>query len=183
MARPPAGQPVSESAAPAPARASKPGFVKGLARGFTALGVRNYRLFWTGQLISLTGTWMQTTAQAWLVLQLSGSPAALGFVAVCQFLPITLLSLFAGVVTDRFPKYRLLLVTQSASLLQAALFGVLVVTGTVQLWHIYLLTSAARRLSEKEEKEVMSGDFAANRSANAPERIELLQSEVAAAGK
>ncbi len=134
MAETPTDQPVSKAA-----RASRPGFIKGLARGFTALEVRNYRLFWTGQLISLTGTWMQTTAQAWLVLQLSGSPAALGFVAVCQFLPITLLSLFAGVVTDRFPKYRLLLVTQSASLLQAALFGTLVVTGMVQLWHIYLL--------------------------------------------
>ena len=112
-----------------------------LRQGFSALGVRNYRLFWLGQLISLTGTWMQTTAQAWLVLQLTDSPAALGVVAVCQFLPITLLSLFAGVVTDRFPRYRLLLGTQTAFLLQALVFGLLTASGHIALWHVYVLAA------------------------------------------
>lgn len=116
-------------------------FPEPLRRGFQALEVRNYRLFWFGQLLSLSGTWMQTTAQAWLVLQLSNSPFALGLVTTIQFLPVTLLSLFAGVVTDRFSKHRLLLVTQSVALLQALIFGTLVMTGQVQLWHIYVLAA------------------------------------------
>src|ERR671932_1404257 len=108
-------------------------------RGFQALEVRNYRLFWIGQLISLTGTWMQTTAQAWLVIQLTKSPFALGLVTTLQFLPIMLLSLVGGVITDRLPKHRLLIVTQTLALSQAAVFGTLVATGVIQLWHIYLL--------------------------------------------
>lgn len=84
---------------------------------------------------------MQTTAQAWLVLQLTDSPAALGLVAVCQFLPITLLSLFAGVISDRFPRYRLLVGTQVAFLLQALVFGLLTATGHIQLWHVYGLAA------------------------------------------
>ena len=110
-----------------------------LTRGFQALDVRNYRLFWIGQLISLTGTWMQTTAQAWLVIQLTKSPFALGLVTTLQFLPIMLLSLVGGVITDRMPKHRLLTVTQTLALIQAAIFGTLVALGVIQLWHIYLL--------------------------------------------
>src|SRR5664279_2370021 len=81
--------------------------------GFHALSVRNFRLFITGQVISLTGTWMQTTAQAWLVLQLTNSPLALGFVTTLQFLPVTVLSLYGGVLADRLPKRRTLILTQS----------------------------------------------------------------------
>jgi MFS family permease len=110
-------------------------------RGFSALAVRNYRLFWIGQLISFTGSWMQRTAQDWLVIQLTHSPFALGVVTVCQFLPITLLSLVGGVLTDRWPKRQLLLVTQSAALLQAAVFTTLVATGTIQIWHVYILAA------------------------------------------
>jgi MFS family permease len=110
-----------------------------LTRGFQALEVRNYRLFWIGQLISLTGTWMQTTAQAWLVIQLTKSPFALGLVTTLQFLPIMLLSLVGGVITDRLPKRRLLIVTQILALIQAAIFGTLVALGVIQLWHIYVL--------------------------------------------
>lgn len=108
-------------------------------RGFRALRIRNYRLFWIGQLISLTGTWMQTTAQGWLVLQLTNSPLALGLVTTFQFLPSMLLSLFGGVIADRVPKYRLIVVTQSAALIQAALFGLLVWGGSIQLWQVYTL--------------------------------------------
>ena len=113
-----------------------------LTDGFRALRVRNYRLYFIGQLISLTGSWMQTTAQAWLVLQLTRSPVALGLVTTLQFLPIMLLSLFGGVIADRLPRHRLMVGTQVVSLVQAAIFGTLVATGTIQLWQIYVLAAA-----------------------------------------
>jgi MFS family permease len=103
------------------------------------LQVRNYRLFWFSQLISVMGSWMQTTAQAWLVLQLTNSAFALGLVTMLQFLPITLFSLYGGVIADRLPKRPTLVVTQTLLLIQALVFGVLVATGAIQLWHIYLL--------------------------------------------
>jgi len=111
----------------------------GFLRAFTALRSRNFRLFWYGQLISLIGTWMQTTGQAWLVLTLTHSALALGIVGALQFLPILLFTLFGGVVADRLPKRRLLLFTQSFAALQATVLWLLVMTGTVQLWHVYVL--------------------------------------------
>jgi len=113
----------------------------GLTRGFHALEVRNYRLYWIGQLISQTGSWMQTTAQAWLVLQLTQSPFALGLVTTLQFLPIMLLSLIGGVITDRLPKHRLIVTTQVLALVQALLFGALVASGAIHLWHVYVLAA------------------------------------------
>ena len=110
-----------------------------LTHGFRALRVRNYRLFWTGQLISQTGSWMQRTAQDWLVLQLTHSPFALGLVTALQFLPVLLLSLIGGVLSDRWPKHRLVIITQTAALLQAVTFATLVATGAIQLWHVYVL--------------------------------------------
>ena len=111
-----------------------------VARGFQSLHVRNYRLFWTGQVISLTGTWMQTTAQAWLVLKLThDSPLALGLVITLQFLPVMLLSLFGGVLADRLPKRSALVVTQTLLMLQAGVFGGLVAAGLIQLWQVYVL--------------------------------------------
>lgn len=107
--------------------------------GFRALQVRNYRLFWIGQLISQTGSWMQRTAQDWLVLELTRSPFALGLVTALQFLPVLLLSLVGGVLTDRWPKHRLVIITQVAALIQAALFATLVITGAIQLWQVYVL--------------------------------------------
>ena len=109
---------------------------------FIALRVRNFRLFWFGQLISLSGTWMQTIGQAWLVLNLTQSPFAVGTVTALQFLPITFLVLFGGVVADRVPKRRFLVGTQSAAMLQALILGVLVSTGAVRIWHVYLLALA-----------------------------------------
>ena len=109
---------------------------------FTALRVRNFRLFWFGQLISLSGTWMQTIGQAWLVLTLTQSPFAVGTVTTLQFLPITFLVLFGGVVADRVPKRRFLVATQTAAMIQALVLGVLVSTGAVRIWHIYLLALA-----------------------------------------
>jgi MFS family permease len=106
---------------------------------FRALRNRNYRLFFFGQSLSLCGTWMQTIAQAWLVLEITDSKVALGTVTMLQFLPITLFVLFAGVIADRVPKRNFLVVTQTISMIQALLLAFLVWTGMVELWHIYVL--------------------------------------------
>src|SRR5437764_15463526 len=100
--------------------------VKGLRRAFRALRHRNFRLFWWGQLISLIGTWMQTTAQAWLVLQLTGSAADLGIVTALQSLPVLFIGFFGGVIADWLPKRRLLIITQASQLLLALVLGLLV---------------------------------------------------------
>ncbi len=112
-----------------------------LKETFPALHHHNFRLFWSGQLISLIGTWMQTTGQDWLVLQLTHSAWILGIVGALQFLPIMLFSLFGGVLADRFPKRKLLLFTQSFAALQATIMLVLVFTGLIQLWHIFVLAA------------------------------------------
>lgn len=112
---------------------------KGLLRAFVSLRHRNYRLFWFGQMISLIGTWMQTTGQAWLVLELTHSAWQLGLVGALQFLPVLLFAIFGGVFADRWPKRRVLLFTQSAAMIQAFLLWLLIATGTVQIWHIYIL--------------------------------------------
>lgn len=110
-----------------------------MLKTFQAFQYYNYRLFWFGQLISLTGSWMQTTGQAWLVLRLTNSPFAVGLVTALQTLPILLLSLFGGVFADRVPKRQFLVVTQIIAGLQALVLALLVSTGTIQLWHIYWL--------------------------------------------
>jgi MFS family permease len=105
----------------------------GLRRVFAALEVRNYRLYWTGQVISLVGTWMQMVSLPWLVLALGGSPLQLGLVAVFQFLPAGVLAPFGGVLADRVDKRRAMLATQVAAMLQAAtLFG-LTATGVITI--------------------------------------------------
>ncbi len=101
-----------------------------------ALRHRNYRLYWIGQLVSLTGTWMQSTAQQWLVYRLTGSPLALGTVMFLQSLPVMLLSLFAGLVADRVDKRRFLVATQTAMMLPALVLAALTYTGAVQYWHV-----------------------------------------------
>ena len=112
---------------------------RGLLRAFSSLRQRNYRLYWFGQLISLVGSSMQTIGQAWLVLVLTHSAWQLGIVGALQFLPVLLFAIFGGVFADRWPKRRILLFTQTADMIQALLLWVLVFTGTVQLWHIYVL--------------------------------------------
>lgn len=110
-----------------------------MSKTFSALKVRNYRLFAIGSLISNTGTWMQRVAQDWLVLVLTGSAGALGITTGLQFLPTLLLSAFAGVLADRYPRRIILIVAQLAMGLTAAALGILAVTGAVQTWHVYLL--------------------------------------------
>jgi MFS family permease len=112
---------------------------KGLLRAFTSLRQRNFRLFWFGQMISLIGSGMQIIGQVWLVLELTHSAWQLGLVGALQSLPVLLFSLFGGVFADRWPKRRVLLLTQSAAMIQALLLWALIATGTVQLWHLYVL--------------------------------------------
>jgi MFS family permease len=109
---------------------------------FRSLHVRNYRLYASGQLVSLTGTWMQRVAQDWLVLELTNSGAALGIVTAMQFGPALILGLWGGVLADRSDKRRLLFATQTGLALVALLLGVLTVTGTVQFWHVLVLAGA-----------------------------------------
>lgn len=107
---------------------------------FRALAHRNYRLYATGGVISNTGTWMQRVAQDWLVLQLThNNGTALGITTGLQFLPILLLSPYAGAVADRFPKRRLLQVMQVAMAVPALVLGLLAVTGVAQQWHVYVI--------------------------------------------
>lgn len=112
---------------------------KGLQRIFTSLRQRNYRLYWSGQLVSLMGTMMQVTGQTWLVLEVTRSAWQVGLVGALQALPILLFSIFGGVFADRWPKRQVLLITQSAAMLQALLLWLLLVTGTMQLWHLYVM--------------------------------------------
>ncbi|CAM5439947.1 MFS transporter [Streptomyces abikoensis] len=105
---------------------------------FSSLRIRNYRLFATGQVVSNTGTWMQRIAQDWLVLSLTGSSAAVGITTALQFLPMMLLGLYGGVIADRCPKRRLLVLTQSAMGVTGLALAVLTLSGHVQVWHVYL---------------------------------------------
>jgi MFS family permease len=113
----------------------------GLLRAFLALHHRNFRLFFFGQLISLIGTWMQSIGQAWLVLELTHSAFLLGVVGALQFLPVLFFALFGGVLADRWPKRTVLMFTQSSAMLLALVLWALVLTGTVQLWHILILAT------------------------------------------
>ena len=109
---------------------------------FRSLRVRNYRLYASGQLVSLTGTWMQRVAQDWLVLELTNSGTALGVVTALQFGPALLLGLWGGVIADRGDKRRILLGTQTGLAFVALLLGLLDVTGVVAYWHVLVLALA-----------------------------------------
>lgn len=113
--------------------------VRGVSSTFSSLGVRNFRLFFTAQLISVTGTWMQSVAQMWLVLHLTGSGTALGFTAALQFTPILLFGTWGGLVADRADKRRLLMLTQAAAGCLALTLAGLTLSGHVQLWMVYAL--------------------------------------------
>ena len=106
---------------------------------FAAFKYRNYRLWFGGQLFSLFGTWMQTTAQGYLVYQLTNSSAYLGYVAFASGVPTWLFTLYGGVVADRMSRRTLMVVTQSAMLVLAFILAALTFTGLVQPWHIVVL--------------------------------------------
>jgi MFS family permease len=112
------------------------------AGSFASLSVANYRLYFTGQAVSLIGTWMQTVAQAWLVLELSHSGTVLGIVVAVQLLPVLLLSPYAGVIADRIDKRRLLVANNICSGVLALVLGLLTVTGAVTLGMVFVLAAA-----------------------------------------
>jgi MFS family permease len=103
------------------------------------LRTRNYRLYFSGQVVSVPGTWLQTVAQAWLVLQLSASGSALGVTVALQTVPVLVLGAWTGSVADAVDKRRLLLTTQAAQGLLALALGLLTVTGAVELWMVWVL--------------------------------------------
>ena len=110
-----------------------------LSTTFRSLTVRNYRLFAGGQLIKLIGVWMMYVAQDWLVLELSNdSPTALGLVTALQFVPVMLLTLYAGTLADRFDKRTLLMVSNGVWAVLAIMQAVLIATGVIELWHIMI---------------------------------------------
>ncbi|HSI99299.1 MAG TPA: MFS transporter [Patescibacteria group bacterium] len=125
----------SDQSRPLPLRAA----LGGLKRGFASLGVRNYRLFWSGQVVSNTGTWMQQVSLPWLVLALGGSPLQLGFVAVLQFGPAMFLAPFGGVFADRIDKRRALMATAVAASSQASILFVLTATDVVEIWMVMVM--------------------------------------------
>jgi MFS family permease len=108
--------------------------------GLAPLGHRNYALYWVGQLVSMSGTWIELTATSWLIYQLTDSPFLLGLNGVFRAAPIFAFALIGGTVADRVERRRLLLVTQSASVVTSLLLGSLVVTGNVAFWHVYLIS-------------------------------------------
>jgi len=109
--------------------------------GLRAFRHRDFRLFWSGQLVSLVGTWMQSVGQVWIVLELTGSPFKLGVISALQFGPMLFLSLLAGALADRVRKRRLLLLTQGALMLQALALAALDWTGQIQFWHVAVLAA------------------------------------------
>jgi MFS family permease len=106
-----------------------------------ALQYRNFQLFFSGQLISLIGTWMQNIAQAWLIYRKTGSMVQLGGISFCSQIPIFLLSTVGGIVADRYSRHRVVIATQTLSMVLALALAGLTLTDTVQIWHIYVLAA------------------------------------------
>ena len=114
----------------------------GLARTFASLRVPNYRRYFSGQVVSITGNWMQTVAEMWLVVQLTGSGVSVGLTAGLQFLPILLFGAWGGLLADRMPKRRLLMITQSLMALPALALFALTTSGAIEVWMVYALVLA-----------------------------------------
>lgn len=110
-----------------------------IARTFESLSVRNYRLFFLGQVVSWTGTWVQWVAQGWLVLELTGSGFGLGLVTALQWLPVLLFGAWAGVIADRFDKRHLLIFTNVGSGVLSLVLGIATVAGVVSLWFVIVI--------------------------------------------
>ncbi|MFZ1020142.1 MAG: MFS transporter [Minisyncoccia bacterium] len=113
-----------------------------LKNTFSSLKIRNYKLYFIGQAISLSGTWIQTIAQDWLVLQITHSGTQLGIVSAFQFLPILILGPWGGVIADRFSKRKILFFTQTIFGILALILGTLVLTHSIQIYMIYILALA-----------------------------------------
>jgi MFS family permease len=112
-----------------------------IAARFSSLAHRNFRIYWAGQLLSLVGTWMQSVAQGWLMHRLTGSAFMLGLLGFCQFLPVLLLSLWAGALVDQMDKRRLLFITQSLAMVQAFVLAAIVSSGAARPWMVLVLAA------------------------------------------
>jgi MFS family permease len=115
-------------------------FVRTIVANFSPLRIRNFRIYLGGQAISLIGTWLQVTAQGWVVWQLTGSTVELGTVQMLNTLPLFVLAPWAGSWADRFDRRKLLIITQLGMMVLAFLLALLVLTGVIQVWHIYVLS-------------------------------------------
>jgi MFS family permease len=119
----------------------------GVANRFRSLRHKNFRLFWSGQLVSLIGTWMQSVSQGWLMHRLTDSPLMLGLLGFSQFVPVTALSLWAGEIVDRIDKRRLILITQTLAMLQAFALAILAATHVIQPGMLLILASVFGAIS------------------------------------
>jgi MFS family permease len=141
-----------------------------LDRTFLSLRVPNYRRYFAGQIVSLSGNWMQIVAEMWLVVQLTGSGVSVGFTAALQFLPILLFGAMGGVLADRLSKRRLLMVTQALMALPALALWALVVAGSIELWMVYVLVFArgtVNALDNPARQSFVSEMVGASRTVNA----------------
>ena len=131
---------------------------------------RNYRLFFFGQLVSVMGTWMESVAQSFLVLDLTHSGTALGLTLAVRFLPMLLFGPMGGLFADRRDKQKILYVTQTLAGLVSAVFAILIATGSIRLWIVYLPASAAYAAIRRSGKRCSSsaGHSAARRAAATP---------------
>ena len=145
--------------------------MKGLAsQTFDSLRVRNYRVFFLGMLVSASGTWMQSVAQGWLVLQLTGSGTAVGLVTAAQFVPMLLGGVWGGVVADRFDKRHILFVSQSILGVAAGLLALVTLTGIVEVWMVFacaLLTGVGTVIDNPTRQAFVSELVGPERVANA----------------
>ena len=114
-------------------------FLMNSVKPLESLRHRNFRLFWIGQVISLTGTWMHQAAQGWLVYKLTDSPFFLGLTGTAASLPILLFTLVGGVLVDRYPKRKIMLITHLLLMFFAFTLAMLVATGIVAVWHILII--------------------------------------------
>src|SRR5689334_15403087 len=101
---------------------------------FSSFAIRNYRLYFIGQAVSLSGTWMQTVANGWLILTLTGSGTQVGLLVALEFLPLLLLGPWGGLLADRYPKKKILVATELAFMMVTLSIAILVITGAIQLW-------------------------------------------------
>jgi MFS family permease len=137
---------------------------------FASLSVRNYRVFFLGMLVSATGTWMQSVAQGWLVLKLTGSGTMVGLVTAAQFLPMLLGGVFGGVIADRFDKRRILFMSQTVLGVSAGLLAVVTLTGVVQTWMVFacaLLTGCGTVVDNPTRQAFVSELVGPDKVANA----------------
>ena len=145
--------------------------MRGLARQtFASLQVHNYRVFFLGMLVSASGTWMQSVAQGWLVLQLTGSGTAVGLVTAAQFVPMLLGGVYGGVIADRFDKRHILFVSQSILGVAAGLLALVTLTGVVEVWMVFacaLLTGCGTVIDNPTRQAFVSELVGPERVANA----------------